>query len=630
VYTLRQCKLHVWSVIFALALAAHAGAAPKPQTPARPNAPSAEEILKRLKPQHPRLLIDQAGLSDLAQRLKTDATLQQWDKALRAQADKLIEAPLPKHVLPDGLRLLSTSRSVLDRTYTLALMYRLHGDRRHLDRLWKELQTVAAFPDFNPKHFLDTAEMTHALAIAYDWLYDQWSEEQRTTIRQAIVAKGLKPGLDVYRKASWWARSTHNWNQVCNGGMTMGALAIAGEERELAGEVLHHAVASVPLAMHSYAPDGAWGEGPGYWAYATQYTVVMLAALQSALDTDFGLCETKGFSETGLFPLYMTGPFDRSFNFEDAGDRAPRASCLFWLAERFHQPVCAWFAAQAKPSAPAMVWHRTAMQDPAAAKLPLDRYWRQVEAATFRSVWNDPKAVFAAIQAGSNRVNHNHLDSGSYVLDALGQRWALDLGADDYNLPGYFGGQRYHYYRLRAEGHNTLVLNPGPQPDQDPKADARITRFVTAPDRAFAVADLTALYAKHAQRVERGLALLERRCVLVQDEVEAKQPAELWWFMHTAATVVLGDDGRMATLEQGGAKLRATLVAPADARFEVRSAEPLPSSPHPERQAKNDQVRKLAVHLEKVQSVRLAVLLEPLDGKAGKGPGVKIRPLAEW
>jgi hypothetical protein len=33
--------------------------------------------------------------------------------------------------------------------------------------------------------------------------------------------------------------------------------------------------------MISYAPDGAWGEGPGYRDYATTYNVTMVAALES-------------------------------------------------------------------------------------------------------------------------------------------------------------------------------------------------------------------------------------------------------------------------------------------------------------------------------------------------------------
>lgn len=239
----------------------------------------AEQLVGRLKRQHPRLLIDQAGLEDLGRRLQTDSTLRAWDQQVRRDADRLLAAPLPQHVIPDGLRLLATSRSVLDHSYTLALMYRLHHDPRYADRLWRELQAVAEFPDWNPRHFLDTAEMTHAVAIAYDWLYDRWTDSQRAVLREAIVRHGLQPGLDVYRHGKWWARSTHNWNQVCNGGLTVGALAIGDEEPQLAEEILAAAIASVPLAMRSYAPDGAWGEGPGYWGYATSYNVVMLRKL---------------------------------------------------------------------------------------------------------------------------------------------------------------------------------------------------------------------------------------------------------------------------------------------------------------------------------------------------------------
>ena len=59
-----------------------------------------------------------------------------------------------------------------------------------------------------------------------------------------------------------------------------------------------------------------------------------------------------------------------------------------------------------------------------------------------RSDWLDPSAMFVGIKAGTNRVNHSHLDLGTFVLDALGQRWAVDLGGDNYNLPGYFGNKR--------------------------------------------------------------------------------------------------------------------------------------------------------------------------------------------
>jgi hypothetical protein len=590
--------------------------------------PSAEDLIKRIKPHHPRLLVDNAGFERLKKKIAADPVLQKWDADLRRQADQCLKEKPPEHVMPDGLRLLDTSRRMMRHSYTLAFVYRIHGDRKYFDRLWQDMETVSKFPDFNPRHFLDVAEMTHSLAIAYDWLYDEWTPEQRTTIRTAIARMGLQAGMKVYHGRKGWPEAVHNWNQVCNGGMTAGALAIGDEEPELAGQVLHNALTSVQLAMLSYAPDGAWGEGPGYWAYATNYNVMMIACLESALGSNFGLDKFPGFSETGLFPIYLTLGGGRSFNFADASEGAGRSDCQIWLGSRFKEPAVTWFGAGAKPSAAGIIWYHSAGQDPAAAGLPLDKYWRNVEVATFRSRWNDPNALCVGIQARSHAMNHEHLDIGSFVLDALGQRWAVDLGADDYNLPGYFGKQRYTYYRLRAEGHNTLVINPSDKPDQDAEAKCCIRRFESKPSWAFATADLTNAYAGRAKKVERGVAVVDRRAVIVQDEIDTES-ADIWWFMHTKADVTLSDDGRRATLSLGGKQLEARILSPADAKFEVRAAEPLTTSPNPARQKRNGDVRKLAIHLSSTSREPLSVAFVPNDGeKECSLPRVK--PLDKW
>jgi hypothetical protein len=115
--------------------------------------------------------------------------------------------------------------------------------------------------------------MIPAAAIGYDWLYRFLSSHDRAVVRNAIVEKGLNAGLKVYASGGWWTKSPFNWNQVCNGGLTAGALAVADKEPTIAGEVLEEARASVPLAMASFGPDGGWAEGPGYWDYATAYNV---------------------------------------------------------------------------------------------------------------------------------------------------------------------------------------------------------------------------------------------------------------------------------------------------------------------------------------------------------------------
>ena len=305
---------------------------------------------------------------------------------------------------------------------------------------------------------------------------------------------------------------------------------------------------------------------------------------------------------------------------------------MFWLARQFKQPVCAWYERRATtPSALDLLWYDPAGADPKAAGLPLDRYFRGAEVAVLRSDWENPQALFVGFKAGDNKANHSHLDLGSFVFDAAGVRWAMDLGADDYNLPGYFGGQRWNYYRLRAEGQNTLVLNPGQGPDQDPTANTRITRFESTKERAFVIADLTPAYSKNARQVWRGIALLDRDKVLVQDEIQADKPVELWWFMHTPASVRIADDGRTANLQQAGMQLHAEILSPVDARFQIMDAQPLPTSPHPERQAKNERIRKLAVHLTGISKARLAVLLAPTPpNEAGTRQAPKLSTLSEW
>lgn len=192
--------------------------------------PPRDQILKTLQPAHPRLLVAPDDFAALKRRIAETPKLAEWYADVQRQAEETLKKPANTYRIPDGKRLLSTSRSVLGRVYECALMCRLEDDRRYLDRVWKELQAAAAFKDWNPSHFLDTGEMTHAFAISYDWLYHDWSEEQRKTIREAIIRHGLTPGLKSYRgeeRYGWFTRTVSNWNQVCNGGMTAGALAIA-------------------------------------------------------------------------------------------------------------------------------------------------------------------------------------------------------------------------------------------------------------------------------------------------------------------------------------------------------------------------------------------------------------------
>ena len=583
-----------------------------------PFAGASEPPLQTLRPGHPRLFALDSDIQRARGLVASDPKAREWHGYLRDRAHELLgQPPLAYHF--EGAHMLEVSRAALRRIATLGLIYRLDGDRACADRAIRELIAICNFPNWNPAHFLDTAEMTNAAAVGYDWLYGLLTPEQRTLVKQAIVDKGLMPGFELYDINGGWVRYTHNWNQVCNGGLGVGALAIADEEPRLSASILNSARKSLPTSLDGFRPDGGWAEGPGYWRYATEYTVYFLAALESALGADLGLSDSPGLDRTGDFRVYCAGPTYVDFNFADGSEGVRRAGHTFWLARRYQKPLYAWYERQipAPPDPWALLWYTPEGTRP--RDLPLDKWFRGVNVAFFRSAWDDPNAVFVGFKNGQNPVNHGHLDLGTFVLDASGERWACDLGADNYDLPGYFdakpGGRRWTYYRTRTEGHNTLTLNGN---NQALPCEAPIIAFYSTPERAFAVADLSSAYPM-SKRVWRGVALLERKHVLVQDEIETGAPVDLVWAMHTRANVRV--DGQSAVLTREGKTLSMRILLPADARFATASADPGPP------QARNEGVTKLVIRLPGASgAVRLAVLLS-IDPKA---PAPALSALDEW
>ena len=575
---------------------------------------SPDQVLKALKPGHPRLLSTGEEWDRLRRNLSSDAVLTTWDKALVEEADKLLAKPVETYRIPDGKRLLFVSRSVLDRVYTLAYAHRMRGGAKYRDRLWRELDAVCAFKDWNPSHFLDTAEMTHAVAVGYDWLHADWTPEQRARLRGAIVTLGLTPAAG--KRGTGWKTARHNWNQVCNGGIGIGALAVMEDEPALASGLVAEAVGSIQLALREYAPDGAWGEGPSYWHYATSYTVAFLAALETALGTEYRLSSAPGFDRTARFPIHLTGPSGRFFNFADCKDGGPGAHgpWFFWLARTFQDPLAAAHGEAHPGGHPLSLLWRVPPRVTAWDKIPTDAVFRHAEAAALRGRWGSEKALYVGLKAGDNGFNHSNLDLGSFVFEAGGERWIIDPGPDNYNLPGYFGGGRWTYYRMRAEGQNTLVLNPGSGPDQLPKAKALLGTLGQTTSGVRVKADLTSAYAPHAARVLRTWERIGDQEFQVRDEIAPTGSVDLWWFAHTKAAVEVAVDGRSALLTQNRLRLRVSLDdAPADFRFTVMDAKPLPSSPNPEGQADNAGIRKLTLHarLEKPAAWTVQFALDP-------------------
>ncbi|WP_134684447.1 DUF4962 domain-containing protein [Brevibacillus migulae] len=599
-----------------------------------------DDVVTLLPSSHPRLLLSAQEFEQLKQYLQTDKDFIRYHKDVQRAADQILTQPVVTYQKPDGLRLLATSQLVLDRVLKLSMMYKMTGDVKYAERVWKELKTVSdrrLFRDWNPEHFLDTAEMATAVAIGYDWLYDYWTDEQREVMREAIIRNGMSPALEVYEGSqyglNWWKTSEHNWNTVINSGIAVAAIAIAKEDAESTGiaeEVLDHALENIQVSLKTFAPDGGYVEGPGYWEYATKYLTFLLSSLEVGNGTDYGLSDLPGLSETGNFPIYLTGPTGM-FNLGDSDPiKKANPSHLMWMAKRYNKPEYADYVREYYGDPLKMAWYQPKK---ASKQPPLDTIFREPSTGiiSMRSDWNDPNALFVGFHTGDNYLAHGDLDNGTFIFDAMGVRWATELGKDDYNLEGYgdVKNGRWQYYRKRAEGQNTLVINPGKKPDQDIQAKGEIKSFRTSVEGSFAIADLTAAYEDQATSVKRGIALIDNRSkLLVHDEIKLKRTGDIWWFMHTPARITLSDKGKSAILQVGEKRLWAHIISNQDVSFRVYYPQPLKTSPRP-KQSRNDGY-KLVVY-GKSKELQFSVLFVPLE--KGQNPPTKLpaaKSLKDW
>ena len=529
---------------------------------------------------HPRILLFKGDESTIKKTISNDEIWLKMHNAILAESDKMITLP-PIERIQIGRRLLDKSREAIRRLFFLSYAYRTTGELTYSLRGEKEMLTIAAFTDWNPSHFLDVAEMTMAMGIGYDWLYDQLSATSRATIKNAILKKGLEPSLDS--KNNSWLKAEHNWNQVCNAGMTYGAMAIYEDEPILAKEIINRAIGSIQLPMKDYGPDGIYPEGYGYWGYGTSFNVMFISAIEKLFGKDFGLTSTPGFLPTASFLENMTGPSGKPFNYSDAGTNGGLQPAMFWFANKLKDPALLWVEKSSllntKPASlvndrllPAiMLWNGGIHMNQISAPDPtMFAGIGKNPIALMRTSWTDPNAIYVAAKGGSVSINHAHMDIGSFIMEADGVRWAMDFGMQNYESLeskglNIFGrtqdAQRWTVFRYINQVHNTLTVN---NQHQNVIGYAPISSSSNRPSFMNAVIDLTEIYKGALEKSNRGIAIVDKSYVEVQDEIETlDKETTIRWTMLTPADVnIVGNS--QAELTKDGKKLFLQVKGPAN------------------------------------------------------------------
>lgn len=548
--------------------------------------PMTEQYLqKNLRKTLPRLILNSDIEKDLRQKLESDPVIGNFYKAIKINAAGIHKKPLLKRE-KIGRRLLHVSREMLYRMNMLGMAYRIEKDPEILQRINDELIAVCNFSDWNPSHFLDTAEMSMAVAFALDWTAGDLPKKTIEMAQNALIEKGINPS---WQGKMSWIKGNNNWNQVCHGGMIAAAIAIAEKDPELAAKTIKRSLAGIPNALAEYAPDGVYPEGATYWGYGTSFTILTISMLRSAFGNDFKIDNAPGFRESAVFKVLACSPSGYYFNYGDCSDKKGSKG----------DTTLAWFAAETgnksffekelflksprkmgklgRNDGAALVW-MSQFQEKEEVKAPAA--WKGGGAnpiIIFTGGDEDTHQYYFGGKGGRGTVNHGNMDAGSFVFELDGVRWVVDPGNQGYhelekegfNLWGKKqDSERWQLLTKNNFGHSTISVN-----DQLHKVDgmAEIVDFKSG-SKPEAVIDLTPVFKGQLKKAQRKFSKDSPISLTIEDDFVLAENTKLitWQLMTTADVeiidggVILRKDGKQIKLENLSHPQIPIIVVPLD------------------------------------------------------------------
>ncbi len=557
---------------------------------------SRKNLLKNATTGHTRIFINPAKIAEIKSQIARDPAAKNAFNSITAFADQLITAE-PIVYKKEGRRMLKPANETVIRIKYLGMAFLLTGKEAYAREGIKLMLAAAKLPNWNPSHFLDTAELSLAVGLGYDWFYHQMTESERNAVVNAIVQKGLLPS---FNKKQWWVRAASNWNQICNGGLGIAAMAIWDKEPEIASKTLQRSISGLPYAMKCYAPDGVYPEGQSYWAYGTTWCIMFINALRGVIHDDCGLAKYPGFLDSVNSVNFHTGPIGRTFNYSDGYRHRYFQSAMYWFAAEKKDPSILFMENELmqrdikRPrrdsNYPDMVMFLIWNKNNRKPVLPAKRNWvgKGIQpVALFRSSW-DRNATFVGMKGGSPKTLHAHVDAGTFVIDADGVRWVSDLRSQNYNieekakaLANKQGKNFTPAFFKNYWSHNILLVD-----GQSPVVDSYspILRCSDDPKNPYAVFDLSPAYKGQLAYARRGMRLNPDKTVLIQDEIKNLQnkTVHIRWSILTYNDIssIQGNTLRLtqnpkntsiADLKSNmrNATMQLKILSPANAKFEV-------------------------------------------------------------
>ncbi|MGJ8605331.1 MAG: DUF4962 domain-containing protein [Marivita sp.] len=408
----------------------------------------------------------------------------------------------------------------------------------------------------------------NGLAWGYDWLYDVLSEEERVTVRTALLVRtrDIAEHAILNAKIHLFPYDSHAVRSVS---LTLVPACIALLGDDDADEARDWLNYCIEFLFTVYSPwgdsDGGWAEGTNYWMMGMAYLIDAANRLKSFTGVD--LYKRPFLQNTGDFPLYCKAPNTRRATFGDDSTQGDFPGIKTGLNMRQFAGVTGngayqWYCEENLRLNPGTEmafynwgWWDTHFDEmvfqtdfPVVAATPPEdgmRHFRGIGWVGLQHAMADPENhiqfVFKSSPFGS--ISHSHGDQNAFCLSAYGEDMAIQSG---YYVA--FNSSMHRNWRRQTRSKNAILINGKGQYAEKDKARAmaatgRIVAAEEREDHIFIHGDATAAYQSLSPEVtlaEREIYFVRNSYFVIIDKVDAQTPVTLEWLLHANTPFDLG------------------------------------------------------------------------------------------
>jgi hypothetical protein len=300
---------------------------------------------------------------------------------------------------------------------------------------------------------------------------------------------------------------------------------------------------------------------------------------------------------TGDFMLFMEG-IDGSFNHSDATRGSAAEPAMWYFAEKLKKPYLLYnevasikkglYKGYDDMRVLTLLFTFLENVDLEKVSRPDENIWYGGGANPVLLVRNDwtssDSDAYLAVKGGKASNSHGHMDVGSFVYEAYGQRWAHDLGMQYYarveKIFKEIGGslwdfkqnsRRWTLLRYNNFHHNTITLNDA---YHEVGGMATFKEIIKNKKERGVVMEMSEVFAPHAKSVERTVKILRNNNLVVVDKVAAKDGASVKYSWRMVTDAVPDVKNNFILLEKKGVLMKLKASSDLEVKYCTWSTEP--------------------------------------------------------